>query len=196
MAFAAPETGARRLLPALVRKCSIGGARGRPRAVCGDLRNLRVESMKPYNSKNRPRWAAPKRDYPTRVDPAPAFMVARSTFGDFSEGSGRRQCKSVARSTGERCRRDAVQGCERCGTHGGLTTIGKRLAKLGYSAATPNRRIRRRLADLGAGEPPQGFPEASLAHLSPLRRGQLFEAFENRAWAPDAWRAARIWLEC
>ena len=178
----------------LARNCSIMAPLARLRAVCGDPRNLAVEIMKAYNPKNRPAWAAPKRDYPTRIDPSPAFMVARSGFGDFS-GKGRRQCIAIAKGTGERCRRDAVQACERCGTHGGLQAIGKRLARLGYAPSKADRRIRSAWAALGSGEPPQGFPEVSLAHLSPVRRGELFEAFENRSWNPETWNRMRQWIE-
>jgi hypothetical protein len=59
-----------------------------------------------------------------------ATLARRTPFGDFSEGSGRRQCRCIARSTGERCRRDAVQGVTACQSHGGLagaiTTARKR----------------------------------------------------------------------
>lgn len=148
--------------------------------------------MKPYNRKNRPSWAAPKFDYPSRVDPAPAFMVARSGFGDFAPGSGRRQCVAIAKH-GERCRCDAVQGSERCRVHRGMQSIGSRLAKLGYSPAKPERRLRKAIAEMGAREAPEGFPEA-LLECSPLRRAELFEAWRNRATAPDEWRRARAGL--
>ena len=195
MPLGCPETGPRRRSTPLARNCSIASRRGRLAGLCGDPRNLAVDTMKPYNPKNRPSWAAPKRQYPSRIDPAPAFMASRSGFGDFT-APGRRQCESVARSTGERCRRDCVQGMARCKAHGGMVRHAKRLAANGWAPSRPARYIRARLAGLGAGEPPQGFPEASLSHLSPLRRGQLFEAFENRATAPDVWRECRQWLEC
>jgi len=194
MPLGCPETGPRRQSTALARNCSIAPRRGRLAGLCGDPRNLAVETMKPYNSKNRPSWAAPKRQYPTRSDPAPAFMVARSGFGDFT-APGRRQCRATAKH-GDRCRRDAVQGCETCGTHGGLQAIGKRLARLGYSPSRPGRALRKALATLGAGDPPPGFPGtlSDLSHLSPLRRGELFEAWHNRESAPDEWRRMREWL--
>jgi hypothetical protein len=49
-----------------------------------------------------------------------ATLARRTSFGDFSEGSGRRQCRCIARSTGERCRADAVATTTACRIHGGL----------------------------------------------------------------------------
>jgi hypothetical protein len=49
-----------------------------------------------------------------------ATLARRTSFSDFSEGSGRRQCTCIARSTGERCRRDAVGGVASCPSHRGL----------------------------------------------------------------------------
>jgi hypothetical protein len=48
-----------------------------------------------------------------------ATWARRTSFSDFSPGSGRTQCRCIARSTGERCRHDAVQGVTACRTHGG-----------------------------------------------------------------------------
>ena len=52
----------------------------------------------------------------------PLAMVARrSSFGDFSEGTGRRQCVALSKRSGERCRCDAIGGELRCKTHGGVS---------------------------------------------------------------------------
>jgi hypothetical protein len=63
------------------------------------------------------------------------MLAKRTKFGDFSPGSGRRQCIAIARSTGQRCRRDAVQGSQRCRSHGGVNGIRFRLAALGARRA-------------------------------------------------------------
>ena len=71
----------------------------------------------------RPEWRAPKtrhRKQPGKPVP-PAMLARRSSFGDFSEGTGRRQCVAMSRQAGRRCRKDAIGGELRCKTHGGVS---------------------------------------------------------------------------
>lgn len=69
----------------------------------------------------RPSWLPPRTCYPKGPDcPAvmgPLMLSRRSSFGDFSPGTGRRQCVALSKGSGARCRNDAVQGCERCRFH-------------------------------------------------------------------------------
>lgn len=73
-----------------------------------------------------------------------ATLARRTSFSDFSPGSGRCQCRAIARSTGERCRRDAVQGVSCCASHRGLAVAvriaRKRNPKIRLVNATATRR--------------------------------------------------------
>ena len=94
--------------------------KGRSRAalvVCGAYR-LGLRGMR-----YRPSWEAKrKRGFKQPGKPVPSAMLARrSSFGDFSEGTGRRQCAAMSRQSGKRCRKDAVGGTNRCKTHGGVS---------------------------------------------------------------------------
>jgi len=73
--------------------------------------------------RERPHWQAMRRIRPKEPGkPLPeACRKRRSSFGDFSEGSGRFQCEATAGSTGTRCRKDCIGGTARCKTHGGIT---------------------------------------------------------------------------
>jgi hypothetical protein len=50
------------------------------------------------------------------------------------------------------------------------------------------RRPRRALATIGSGDAPADFPADVALPVSPVERGRLFEAWRNRALAPDVWR--------
>lgn len=73
-------------------------------------------------ARNRPEYRAPLRDYPKQAGAGfEAMLAKRTSFGDFSEGSGRRQCKATARKTGMRCGGTAINGSDYCWRHrGGL----------------------------------------------------------------------------
>jgi hypothetical protein len=78
-----------------------------------------------------------------------AAMLAKWTpFADFSEGSGRVQCRATTR-LGERCRKDAVQGVSCCRSHGGTSgaiTLAKRDPR--FRRAANNSVARHTLADI------------------------------------------------
>jgi len=89
-----------------------------------------------------------------------ATWARRTSFGDFSPGSGRTQCRCIARSTGLRCRQDAVQGVTACRSHGGtagaVTWAKKRDPRFRRAASgTAARRILAEVARaaIAAGEP-------------------------------------------
>lgn len=99
-----------------------------------------------------------------------ATIARRTSFGDFSPGSGRVQCRCIARSTGERCRCDAVQGVTACRSHGGLagavTTAKRRDPTFKRAASdTATRRMVGAIARaaIAAGEPTD--PEGGLMQL-------------------------------
>jgi hypothetical protein len=138
----------------------------------------------------RPQWRKPYRTYPKGGGPGvhAAFVAKRTAFGDFSPGSGRRQCVSIAKHTGERCRRDAVQGANQCRTHKGISPA---LYKLRQERGPHVQRLdtgataRRALCAIAFDAAPDGFSgEAPNA----TARGRLYEAFRNRAYAPDVYR--------
>jgi len=85
------------------------------------------------------------------------MMARRTSFGDFSEGSGRRQCVAIVKRTGERCRKDAVQGAERCASHRGKAHALIRARARGEEVipVTPGATARRLLAALAL-DPPEG----------------------------------------
>lgn len=91
---------------------------------------------------NRPTWRTPA--FETKAAPnAHILKRVRTPFGQFVDGDGRTQCKAVARSTGLRCRQNAIQGAECCQFHGGLRYLERRIAKAGGRVAahcvpTPN----------------------------------------------------------
>jgi hypothetical protein len=67
------------------------------------------------------------------------MLARRSSFGDFSEGTGRRQCAAMSRQSGERCRRDAIGGEARCRTHGGVSPAVRNAKR----NAKPGQKVRR-----------------------------------------------------
>jgi hypothetical protein len=62
---------------------------------------------------NRPHWRLPM----TKGKGQKAFPGYQSRFGDGHPN--RTQCNAVARTTGQRCRKDALQGAFCCQSHGG-----------------------------------------------------------------------------
>ena len=59
--------------------------------------------------KNRPSWRLPQN---VHRQPNAEFRCQRSQFGDGHPS--RRQCNAMARTTGQRCRKDALQGAAAC----------------------------------------------------------------------------------
>jgi hypothetical protein len=135
------------------------------------------------NPKNRPDWRIALTTSGLKDARFPGYQ---SRFGDGH--ASRRQCASVARSTGKRCRCDACQGATTCRLHGGVTNAA-RVAGVTVTVATL-RRARVALARLGAGQAPDGFPVDIALPVSPIARGRLYEAWQNRALAPSTWRLA------
>jgi hypothetical protein len=131
-------------------------------------------------SKNRPHWRIAVRESGSKHA---RFYGYQSRYGDGAPS--RRQCTAIARSTGERCRNDAMQGAPRCRMHGGHA-LAYRAAGVDVSSATV-RKPRKALAALGAGAMPDGFPLDVALPVSPVERGRLYEAWQNRALAPRHW---------
>ncbi len=52
--------------------------------------------------------------------PTGPMLAKRTSFGDFSPGSGRVRCSAMSKQSGKRCRKDAIGGELRCKTHGGI----------------------------------------------------------------------------
>jgi hypothetical protein len=130
-------------------------------------------------SKNRPSWRIPVGNGPSNA----RFPGYQSRFGDGHPN--RRQCVAVARSTGKRCNGPAMRGVACCRVHGGYRQAAK---ATGLRATMATRRNgRRALYAIGIGDAPPGFPLDVPLPLSPLARGRLFEAWQNRALAPREW---------
>ena len=109
-----------------------------------------------------------------------SFPGYQSRFGDGHPN--RRQCTTTARSTGQRCRCDAMQGSTRCRAHGGhvgayrsaLREMGPRMI-----STVPSRSIARKmLARIAATEP---FPPDAEWHPSPVERGRVILDALNRS---------------
>ena len=138
----------------------------------------------------RPQWRKPYLNYPKGGGPGlnALFVARRTAFGDFSPGSGRRQCVSIAKHSGERCRRDAVQGAAQCRVHKGISPA---LAKLRRERGAHVQRLdisataRRALCAIAFDAAPEGFSGKACGATA---RGRLYEAYRNRAYAPDVYR--------
>jgi hypothetical protein len=120
------------------------------------------------------------------------MLARRTAFGDFSPGSGRRQCVSIAKSTGERCKRDAVNGADHCRTHRGVRTALARLKRrLGDKAQRVDNgaQARRALCAIVFQGAPGGLKLERNGRGAPSL-GRLFEAYRNRASAPDEYQKA------
>jgi hypothetical protein len=102
-----------------------------------------------------------------------------------------RRCCAMARGTGKPCRNLAMIGSPTCNKHGGhIHAYRAEIARLGphkvISLATGRSVPRKMLAKRGSEE---GMPPGVPCPASPVARGLLLEAYENRAMA------LRIWLE-
>lgn len=82
------------------------------------------------------------------------------------------QCTATAKSTGERCQRDAIKGGEVCYVHGGASSKVKKKAqeRLNEMADPTTAHIQRDIEDLQAEYEAADDPETKLAILSEIRR--------------------------
>lgn len=141
----------------------------------------------------RPKWRAPLRSYPKGGGPGvnDAFLARRSAFGDFSPGSGRRQCRAIAKSTGEQCRCDAVQGAFVCRKHRGIASAFVNAKRKDSRIQRSNNvgESRRTLASLAFMDTPEGL-KVERIDTQTVARGRLFEAWRNRELDPESYKAA------
>lgn len=82
------------------------------------------------------------------------------------------QCTATAKSTGERCKRDAIKGGEVCHVHGGSAPQVKKKAqeRLNEMADETTADIQEDIADLQAEYNEADDPETKLAIMSEMRR--------------------------
>jgi hypothetical protein len=106
-------------------------------------------------------------------------------LGDFSDGSGRRQCIVTAKSTGKRCGCDAVQGANRCYVHKGIRDA--RNANPEIIRLDKGQKAREALARIGFGPPPEGLDIGETAR-GIVARGRLYESYQNRQYAPKLFK--------
>ena len=109
--------------------------------------------------------------------PIGPMLAKRTAFGDFSPGSGRRQCSAIAKTTGARCRKDCIGGTTRCKSHGGIRYAMRKLRqKYGAKAQmrAPNHLGRRILFAAGL-KTPDGFESDAIG----IERGKQAEVFQN-----------------
>jgi hypothetical protein len=144
-------------------------------------------------ARDRPNWRAPrKQPHAGNPEDIRHALAKRTSFGDFTPGSGRRQCVSVAKGTGERCRKDCVAGRERCHMHGGTRLMQGRVKPGDVVVRRSGARMH--YASVGALEEAysEGLPRVvgsvSVDDLSAGSRGKIIEAWRNRALDPGNWR--------
>jgi hypothetical protein len=126
-------------------------------------------------SPGRPSWRLPLvRTGRKNATFPPGFK--RSQFGDGHPS--RRQCKATAKGTGERCRRDALQGADRCGSHSGHLQA-YRNAPAGFiSTRSGPSAVRTALFRLQMTE---AFPEGVPMPKSHIKRGLVIETVRNQS---------------
>jgi hypothetical protein len=101
------------------------------------------------------------------------------------------RCQGKRRSDGGPCGQAALRGGKFCKRHGGLLGAAAAEAeRYGRPVIILRRPQNQRLGRLGVEMAwPAGIPRrADLLALGPLGRGRLFEAWLNRALAPDVWK--------
>ena len=102
------------------------------------------------------------------------------------------RCQGTTRTEPPRpCRMWALKGATLCKRHGGLLASAKAEAeRLGRPVVILRRSRNTALAKRGLEEAwPAGLPMLDRFQvLGPYQRGRLFEAWENRLTAPDAWQ--------
>jgi hypothetical protein len=120
---------------------------------------------------NRPSWRLPKHGGPKNR----TFSGYISRFGDGHPS--RVRCKAIARTTGERCRRDALQGAVCCQAHGGHRQAYKNAPAGFISSVKGKSAVRKALAKLSTIERfPVGVPYPD----TPVKRGKAIETARNR----------------
>lgn len=105
------------------------------------------------------------------------MLAKRSSFGDFTPGNGRTRCKAKAKTTGARCRCDAIGGTTRCKAHGGIAYAMRKLRQERGAKAQrrrPDYHARRALFAVSL-ESPEGFVSEAVG----IERGKQIEKFKN-----------------
>ena len=103
------------------------------------------------------------------------MRARRSSFGDFSEGSGRVQCGAIAKMTGERCRKDAIGGTARCKAHKGIAAALAKAWARGERPIRANASAARMMLFSSGLDAPEGFK----SEASGVQKGREVEAFKN-----------------
>ena len=124
-----------------------------------------------------PYWQAAKRKRAPTGRRVPQAMLARRTsFGDFSEGSGRVQCGAIAKGAGRRCKRDAIGGTARCKAHGGITAALAKARHKGERPIVANSSAARKMLFAAGLDTPEGFVcDGSIG----IEKGRKVEAYKN-----------------
>ena len=127
-------------------------------------------------SRRCPMWRAPKIVMGARPM-SQAMLAKRSSFSDFTPGNGRKQCIAIVKSTGARCRKDAIGGTIRCQSHRGIREARRMLREQGVShvRVSPNFIARHSLFTVSLDEP-EGFACDEIG----IPRGRAIEAFKNK----------------
>jgi hypothetical protein len=81
-----------------------------------------------------------------------------------------------------------LQGANTCRLHGGHVHAYRSLG-VDWSKATMRSIPRKQLAAVGCGECPHDLPRDIKLPLSPIDRGRLYEAWNNRQLDPGTWVA-------
>jgi hypothetical protein len=106
------------------------------------------------------------------------------------------KCTAICKSHGFRCKQLALKGTDKCRYHGGmkkaLEAEAERLGKPVFRATRSSPARNRALAMLAITTPwPDGLPHRpDLDDLNAVRRGELFEAWFNRATDPETFKHA------
>lgn len=123
-----------------------------------------------------PYWQAAKRKRAPTGRRIPQGMLARRTsFGDFSEGSGRVQCGAIAKMTGKRCRKDAIGGTARCKSHKGIAAAMAKARAKGERPIRANASAARMMLFAAGMDAPEGFKSEALG----VEKGREIEALKN-----------------
>ena len=138
----------------------------------------------------RPRWRLPLKVCPSfPAKQSEAFKAARLASGFASQKAPR--CERVIKRLGRQCRGIALRGGKFCKMHGGWRSAeAAESARFGKPVTRVRKPRKAALGKRGATEKwPEGLPKLDrFQNLGPLQRGRLFEAWENRLMAPDAWQ--------
>ena len=124
-----------------------------------------------------PHWQAAKQKRAPTGRRIPQGMLARRTsFGDFSEGSGRVQCGAIAKHTGKRCRCDAIGGTARCRKHGGIAAAMAKAWARGERPIRAKANVARAMLFTASLDTPEGYVcDGSIG----IEKGRKIEAFKT-----------------